>query len=148
MSIVISPVGLEQLDQLLPLFEKYLVFYRQPCAPDKCRAYLQTRIERGEAQIFIARDGEQALEFVLSYPNFSSVSLARTLTLNDLYVCESARRQGVARQLITATLNYASSINAVRIDLSTACDNHAAQALYRQLGFVQDTDYLSYRLRP
>ncbi len=148
MSLNISAVGLKQLDQLVPLFDKYMVFYQQPSAPDKCRAYLQERIERGEAQIFIACDGERALGFALNYPSFSSVSLGRVLTLNDLYVCETARRQGVARQLIAATVDYATSIDAVRINLSTACDNYTAQALYQQLGFIQDTDYLTYRLRP
>lgn len=53
--------------------------------------------------------------------------------LEDLFVDESARRQGVARSLIEAVYAEAARRCCNRVYWVTQSGNHAAQALYTQL---------------
>ena len=66
--------------------------------------------------------------------------------LNDLFVREQARRKGVASKLMSAAADYAKSLGAVRLMLSTATDYEAAQALYRSAGWKRDEQFFVYQL--
>lgn len=45
--------------------------------------------------------------FTQPHPTFSSVSMARTFVLNDLFVLPEARKSGVGRSLLGAAAHYA-----------------------------------------
>ena len=66
--------------------------------------------------------------------------------LYDLYVLESARRQGVAKALMNAASQWAEDQGAARLDLETARDNTAGQALYGSLGYTLDEVFLKFSL--
>ena len=66
--------------------------------------------------------------------------------LYDLYVLADARRQGVARALMNAASHWAREQGAARLDLETARDNAAGQALYRDLGYTLDEIFLKFSL--
>jgi ribosomal protein S18 acetylase RimI-like enzyme len=55
--------------------------------------------------------------------------------LNDIYVHPAARRRGVARRLITATLAALRARGAPRVVLLTAWQNPDAHALFESTGF-------------
>jgi ribosomal protein S18 acetylase RimI-like enzyme len=55
--------------------------------------------------------------------------------LEDLYVDGTARRQGLGRALVLASLDRARARGAARIELDTSEHNDAAIALYTSLGF-------------
>ncbi|MGB3270619.1 MAG: GNAT family N-acetyltransferase, partial [Rhodanobacter sp.] len=97
MPIHIQPATMADLDTVVPLFDGYRQFYRQPPDLPRARGFLAERIERGESLILLARDDDGAgLGFTQLYPLFSSVRAVRTWLLNDLFVAPSARRRGVA----------------------------------------------------
>lgn len=138
---------LGDLPALVPLFDAYRVFYRQPSDAGRARAFLGERLERGESVVYLARDGGgAALGFTQLYPCFSSVSASRFWILNDLYVEARARRLGVARALVEAANAHAITTGAARVTLTTARDNTPAQALYESLGYVRETKMLDYTL--
>lgn len=140
-------ISIMQLDDLVHLFDLYMVFYGKESQPQKYRDYLQQRLSQNEAHVYIAYDPDnRPLGFVLNYLSFSSVSLGKVVVLNDLFVIESHRKKGIANQLIHCSIGLALEINAIRVDLGTARDNHSAQALYKKLGFVRDTQFFSYSL--
>lgn len=64
---------------------------------------------------------------------------ARVFLLNDLFVAEHARRSGVALALLSAAADYGQREGAIRLDLETMPDNHAAQTLYRTGAGVNTT---------
>ena len=66
--------------------------------------------------------------------------------LYDLYVSKPARRQGIARALMNAARDWAKTQGAARLDLETARDNIAGQALYRSLGYELDEVFLKFSL--
>ncbi|MDA7915885.1 GNAT family N-acetyltransferase [Verrucomicrobia bacterium] len=142
---MIEQLTIDGLDQLVPLFDQYMVFYGKDSAPDKYRKYLRERFEKNEATVFLAGDEEGTpIGFVLNYHSFSSVSLGKIVVLNDLYVVANARKKGVGQKLIECSFGLAREIGAVRVDLGTAKDNHTAQALYEKIGFVKGTEFFSY----
>ena len=80
------------------------------------------------------------------YPMFSSISLARTFILNDLFVSSTARRRGVGSQLLSAAVDYAKKLGAVKLSLATEITNETAQGLYQSQGWQQDEQFLVYHL--
>lgn len=145
--IEIRLASLPDLPKLAPLFDAYRVFYGRASDLPLARAFLMDRIVHDQSVSFVAEraDGE-LVGFVQLYPSFSSVSAARIFVLNDLYVAPAARRTGVASRLLEAAATHARSTGAVRMSLSTAVDNHAAQALYARHGWVRDDAFYSYDL--
>jgi ribosomal protein S18 acetylase RimI-like enzyme len=58
--------------------------------------------------------------------------------LEDLYVASDARRSGLGRALVEATIDRARARGSRRIELDTAERNEAAVSLYRSLGFSDE----------
>ena len=144
--MIVSRAGLDDLEALVPLFAAYRVFYGQPDDTRKARAFLDARLRNGESVIFIARSDGHAVGFTQLYPCFSSVRASRTWLLNDLYVEESARRQGVAAALLDAARQHSISTGATSLTLQTGRSNTAAQALYEREGWIRQEDYYWYDL--
>lgn len=137
---------LSDLEALIPLFDSYRRFYGKPSDPNAAKSFLRDRFEHGESVLFLAEQVNRTTGFVQLYPSFSSVSLARTFILNDLFVDAGFRRQGIAGRLIAAAVEYAASLGAVRLTLSTAVINTEAQGLYRTTGWTRDEQFYVYHL--
>jgi [ribosomal protein S18]-alanine N-acetyltransferase len=70
------------------------------------------------------------------------------LRLMNLAVCESMRRKGTARALVTEALRIGLAQAATRAVLEVRASNQAAHALYRQLGFAYVSLRPSYYSHP
>ena len=134
------------LNLIVPLFDAYRQFYRQPSDPERARHFLKERFERGESVIFLAFDGANAIGFIQLYPSFSSGAMARIFVLNDLFVAPEARRRGVGSALIQAAAQYGRNAGAIRLVLSTEIANTTAQSLYERMGWKRDTVFCVYQL--
>ncbi len=143
-AITIRQAVLSDTEELALLFDSYRQFYGRASDIDSAREFLLARFNRGESVVFIAHADDVAVGFAQLYPSFSSVSLARTFVLNDLFVHEHARRQGVASKLMVAAVEFAKSLGAVRLSLSTAITNDTAQAVYQSAGWKRDEQFLVY----
>ncbi|MDB4265035.1 GNAT family N-acetyltransferase, partial [bacterium] len=84
-----------QIEDIVPLFDSYRVFYKMESDLDAAKAFLNDRISNEESVIFAAYEGEKTIGFVQLYYTFSSVSLEKSLILNDLYVDSKYRKQSV-----------------------------------------------------
>lgn len=132
------------LDALAPLFDAYRQFYEQ--APDLAlaRRYLGARLARGEALLWGAWQGDEAVGLCQCYPSFCSVIVQPILVLYDLYVSPAARGRGAAQALMQAAEDTALARGCARLDLTTAHTNTRAQALYESRGWALDTVFRSY----
>ena len=147
MPITTRQADLADLDTLAPLFDAYRQFYGRTSDLSGAHAFLHARLHHGESVVFLAFDaGGQAVGFTQLYPSFSSTAMARIFVLNDLFVCASARQQGVGTSLLTAAADHARSAGAVRLTLSTATTNATAQAVYAAAGWQRDTQFHTYNL--
>ncbi|SDP47562.1 GNAT family N-acetyltransferase [Ectopseudomonas guguanensis] len=145
--MTVSAASAADLVDLTRLFAGYLRFYQVPRADADIAAFLRARLERGDSQLFIARDGRGAAQgFVQLYPFLSSLALEPAWLLSDLYVDESARRCGVGEALMNAARAYAEATGACGLQLETAKTNLAGQRLYERLGYVRDEQFFTYWL--
>lgn len=138
MTATVSQAQPADLDALAALFDAYRQFYGQPSDVPAAREWLRSRLRFGESKVLVARQGAAAVGFAQLYPMFSSVRMARTWILNDLFVLPATRRQGVARALLDAAAAFARADGAASIQLETARDNTAARATYRDAGWHED----------
>ena len=136
------------IDDLLPLatlFDAYRQFYEQ--TPDLALAknFIAARLNNQDSVIFVAETSDEKLVgFCQIYPSFCSVIAAKIGVLYDLYVNGSARKIGAGTALMLAAHEYAAYNGLARLDLTTAKNNHAAQALYESLGWVRDEVFYAY----
>ncbi|NJM60503.1 MAG: GNAT family N-acetyltransferase [Oscillatoriales cyanobacterium RU_3_3] len=137
---------MDNLDEVTRLFDSYRIFYGQVSDLDAARQFIQMRFQQGDSTIFIALDELRGVGFTQLYSSFSSVSMKRVWILNDLFVEETARRQGVGAQLMQAAESFARQTGAVRIALSTQMTNQSAQSLYESRGYVKDEVFYHYSL--
>ena len=134
------------VDLIVPLFDAYRQFYRQPSDPERARRFLLARFEHNQSIILLAFAAGVLIGFTQLYPSFSSGAMARILILNDLYVDPAARKQGAASALLAAAADYGRRIGAIRLELSTELSNTTAQAVYERMGWKRDTVFCTYRL--
>lgn len=147
MSLRIRQASLQDVSSIAPLFDAYRIFYAQPSDLARARTFLGERLQQGESRIFFAESDGACIGFAQLYPMFSSVRTERVWVLNDLFVHPSARRNGAARALLDATIQFARADGAVRIVLETTRDNASARALYASAGWHQDaTQWYSFEL--
>ena len=134
------------LPSLATLFDLYRQFYECPTDLDAAKNWLQHNMDAQRSVVFTADTGSKLVGFTQLYPALCSVDLVEYYVLYDLFVLESARRQGVARALMNAASHWAREQGAARLDLETARDNTAGQALYRSLGYTLDEVFLKFSL--
>jgi len=147
MRFEVRQANIHDLDTLVPLFDGYRQFYRQPSDPDRARAFLAERFAHHESLILLARDEHGAgLGFTQLFPLFSSVRTARIYLLNDLFVASDARKHGVGKALLEASTEHARALGAARLWLQTELGNTPAQALYASAGWQRDPDFCDYGL--
>jgi ribosomal protein S18 acetylase RimI-like enzyme len=149
MAYEIVVAGMHHLDELVPLFDAYRVYYQQESDLPGAARFLQRRLAKEESRIFaaISPDLKAMLGFVQLYPIFSSVSMQRLWLLNDLFVKPEFRRKGVGKALMEASRQFAVQTGAKGLMLETGVENEAAQKLYEQLGYERSVDYYVYNLK-
>ena len=130
----ILEVGVDKLELVLPLFEAYRAFYRQPANEAGARDFLRERIEKGESIIYLLVDENgNALGFTQLYPLFSSTRIGRVWLLNDLFVDPDFRGNKVGEVLFDALRQLAVKRGWSKIRWITADDNYRARGLYDKL---------------
>ena len=137
---------LSDLESIATLLDAYRQFYGRSSDITAARAFLLERLNQGESVIFVAFLGTDPVGFTQLYPSFSSVSLARIFILNDLFVSPNVRKKGVAKKLMHAAAEFAKSMGAVRMSLSTSVRNQTAQALYESMDWQKDDQFYYYHL--
>lgn len=137
----------EYLEEVSSLFDRYRVFYKSSSDLEAARKFLQERFQKIDSIIFVASHEGRLVGFTQLYPSFSSVSMKRVWILNDLFVEEACRKQGVAKLLMNAAEEFARKTGAIRLVLATQVSNITAQSLYESRGYTKDTEFYHYALR-
>ena len=74
--IVARQAALKDLEAVVPLFDAYRQFYKQPSDPQAARVFLRDKFNHGESVVFLAWQGPTPVGFTQLFPSFSSVSMA------------------------------------------------------------------------
>lgn len=141
---MIRIAGLNDVDGVAELFDLYRQFYQQESNIDLARDFIRSRIARNESTILVFLSNDEPVGFCQLYPSFCSVSAIPVFILYDLYVKPEYRKHGVAKQLMLTAEVHARQSGKLRLELSTAKNNYAAQKLYESLGWVKDEVFFYY----
>lgn len=125
----------EELDAIIPLFDAYRQFYRQPTDLAGARQFLTDRLQHNESRIFAGYITGEPRAFVQLYPFFTSVGMRRNWVLNDLFVEEAFRSRGLGRMLIQHVQVLCRMEDRAGIMLETEVTNQVGNALYKSCGF-------------
>ncbi|MGD1840615.1 MAG: GNAT family N-acetyltransferase [Thermonemataceae bacterium] len=140
----IRQATLQDMPQLVRLFDDYRVFYRQKSDLNTAETFLQERITKAESVIFVAEIDNQLVGFTQLYPLFSSVRMKRLWLLNDLFVQPASRGKGISKQLINRAKQLAVETQAAGLTLETEQTNDIGNQLYPTVGFTRNADHNFY----
>ena len=118
-----------------PDAERNRSFFRRFLAPSDDGLLLAARV-----------DGNLA-GYACLYWTFSSTSAEEVVLMNDLYVAEQHRGNGIGRALIDAAAAVARDRGAGHLEWATALDNEQAQRLYDSTG-AERSVWFTYELKP
>jgi len=146
---VIEAASTADVPELSRLYIAYRVFYGEAPEEQRATAFIQDRVTQSNGRYFLARNGEKAIAFMHLMPSTNTLAMRPIWFLEDLYVDEGARRQGIATALLRHAEAFARSTGAERLTLATAHDNLAAQHIYKKLGYVHENHFFYFhRLLP
>ena len=147
--IEIKRIDLNEANLVVNLFNQYRIFYGKFSDLGMAKAFIDARLENNESIIFVALDENKPVGFTQLYPKYSSARLSKNWILNDLFVDEDYRKQGVGELLIRKAMNFATGQGSTFVQLETAVDNFTAQNLYETIGFKKqqnDTEFFLYKI--
>ena len=85
-----------------------------------------------------------AVGFLQLVPSWSTVQLARTWTVADLFVAPAVRNKGVASLLLTHARKFAADTGAAAIDIHTTVHNSHMQRMFGRLEFARSQDSATF----
>lgn len=140
-NIQIVLADISHVTAVAEVFDAYRQYYGQESAIEEAKQFLAERIANKESVIFLALEDGQPLGFTQLYPMFSSVSMRRSWTLNDLFVKENIRSKGIGKALLATAQHFIIQQGHKGLLLETTPDNTKAQSLYERLGWVREENY-------
>jgi GNAT superfamily N-acetyltransferase len=143
----IEPISPRQMDLLLPLIAAYQRFYEVEEVDDERNRAFFSRFAApsDDGMLLGAWRGRELAGYACLYWHFTSLVPAETVLMNDLFVAEDRRGEGIGRALIEASAGVARERGAHHLEWATAPDNVAAQRLYDSTGAVR-SEWVEYEL--
>jgi GNAT superfamily N-acetyltransferase len=136
----------DDIEALAPVFDQYRVWYGMESDLNGSRNFLTQRLQNNESVVFVAVVNNSVVAFTQLYPLFSSVSMESVWLLNDLFVSEPSRKQGIGTTLLETATQFGRETGAIRMELATGIENFAAQTLYKSRGWKKNETFLHYSL--
>jgi GNAT superfamily N-acetyltransferase len=137
----IMPAGTEDLEDLLSLMRAYCDFYEVSPPDAELRALSQALIDDPEhegVQLIGRGSDGRPVGFATVYWSWSTTDACRIGVMNDLFVAETGRGQGLAEGLIEACRRACARHGARRMTWQTAPANVRAQAVYDRIGGTRE----------
>lgn len=141
---MIRRATITDLDALVPLVEAYRIFYKQQPDASRERAFVEAHLRNGTSVMYIAEIEGVLVGFMQLFKTYSTVRLANSWILEDLFVTPESRGRGVASELLTRALEHARDDGASGMFLETAQDNVIAQRVYERAGWTREGRFLKY----
>lgn len=134
-----------QIESVAQLFDAYRFWYGKPSDIQAAIDFLTARIKSSESVIYACENDEgELVGFTQLYPIFSSTRMKRLWLLNDLFVAEEFRGQGISKLLIERAKELARETDACGVMLETQKTNEVGNKLYPHVGFELEDDVNFY----
>ena len=136
-NISISHVELSDAESWQYLWHQYLVYYKSEYFSDELTELLWQRIHTCENPIncFVAKDLETGtlVGFVHFSPQVTTWQKQPECYLEDLFVLDKTRGQGIGQLLIDGVVSYAKAQGWLDVYWQTQFDNKTARGLYDKI---------------
>jgi len=139
----IRQATLEDLESLARVFADYRTIAGLEYNLEDGRGFLNERLTKKDSVIFIAIIDDAIVGFTLLFPFFTPAGIKELWLLNDIYIADEFRHQGVAQSLLSEAVFFSRKTNKSKVYLATKVDNTNSQALFEKFGFKR-TDYVNY----
>lgn len=123
------------LNELSQLFNNYRIWYEQDTDLEGAKSFLAERIRNEDSHIYVCDTSTELVGFVQLYPLFSSTRMKKYWLLNDLYVEEAHRGNGLSLKLIEQSKQLVIETGACGMFLETQITNTIGNNLYPRAGF-------------
>jgi GNAT superfamily N-acetyltransferase len=147
--LVIRPAGPDDIDTIYGFIEQLAAYEREPDAVTGTPEMLREALfgERPAAEALLAEQGGEPVGFALFHGTFSTWECNAGLWLEDLYVTERVRGDGVGYRLITALAALAVQRGCSRLEWVALDWNEPALNFYARLGAERLSDWQMHRLQ-
>ena len=144
MNYNIKKAGLKDLDTTAELFNLYRIFYRQTDDYEKCKNFIQERLNNEQSHIFVVYADDKAVGFVQLYKLYHYIKLQKQWLLSDLFVHTDYRGKGLSVALIDRAKQLCDETGACGLMLETEKTNDIGNTLYPRCGFEYDSNHNYY----
>jgi GNAT superfamily N-acetyltransferase len=147
-SVQVRPVRSDDLPQWQVLWEGYNAFYGRSggtaLSPDITRMTWSRFFDSGEPMHALVAESPRGLVGLAHFLyHRSTIQIAPTCYLSDLFTADAVRGQGVGRALISAVYEHARLAGSPRVYWQTHETNAVAMRLYDQV--AERSGFLVYR---
>jgi GNAT superfamily N-acetyltransferase len=145
MNLSIRPVELGDKERWLQLWKGYLTFYKTEFSADKTEVTWKRLLDPNfNLNCLVAQDDGQIMGMTTFNFQNSTWSENGQCLLEDLFVDQSIRGQGIGRALIDAVINEAKKRGCSRVYWNTDETNETARKLYDT--YVLESGKRQYRV--
>ena len=145
MNLSIRPVELGDKERWLQLWKGYLTFYKTEFSADKTEVTWKRLLDPNfNLYCLVAQDDGQIMGMTTFNFQNSTWSENGQCLLEDLFVDQSIRGQGIGRALIDAVINEAKKRGCSRVYWNTDETNETARKLYDT--YVLESGKRQYRV--
>jgi GNAT superfamily N-acetyltransferase len=145
--ITIRQASIHDLPEIIHIFDSYRQYFKQERDPDAVERFLFERFEHRESAFIIVEiqmEFKEVIGFAHLYPTFSSLTLQRVWILNDFFVDENYRSNGIGKQLLDFIKDFAVLTKSKGIELTVEHANSNAWNFYEKQGFKLDEEFRVY----
>lgn len=142
--LIVRQATIKDLPKIVPIFDSYREYFKQQKNPLKVESFLFEKFVHLESVIFIAEQESEVIGFAQLYPIFSSLSLERVWLLNDFYISEEYRNNGIGKQLFAKVKEFTLLTKSKGIELSVEHTNRKDWKFWEKQGFRIDDEFRFY----
>ena len=117
-----------------------------PPSPAGRKRLLDDLFRRRRVRLFVAAEGRRLVGYALYFFTYSSFLAKPSLYLEDLFVLDEYRKQGVGLALLRRCVEEATARGCGRMEWSVLTWNRKAIEFYERLGAKRLSDWYVYRL--
>ncbi len=144
MTTTFHPAGLADISTLLGLIREFYAYDRHAYDEAALLPALRLLLKRPDyGRVWLVRAGEEIAGYLVVTYGFALESGGRDLLIDELYLREAFRAQGLGRQIIVFVKDFCRAEGIGSLWLEVEAHNTAALAFYERVGFVgQDSAYM------
>lgn len=145
--IVVRKGRKSDAEQLIGLLVALARFERlEPPTQAARRRIVDDVFNRKRVNLFVASQGDELVGYALYFYSYSSFLAKQTLYLEDLFVLEEHRKEGVGFALFRRCVDEAVTRGCGRMEWSVLTWNEKALRFYEKLGARKLSEWFVYRL--